>query len=354
MEPNEDSDNYTMVYRLIMAAWGSQAIRCLASLSIAEHLEAEALSAREIAERESVDPGMLYRLLRVGAAMGLLDYNGINATFSATPMLHVLHEDASERLKYYAQAAAGPTLWLPGGRALEAITRGRNQAVEALGSSVFEYLSEHPDEGRTFSAAMTDLSTPVIREAVSFIKPGAARFVLDVGGANGAFVSELVQRNPQLTGAVLDLPHVIPGVVEEAQRRGLTQQVAGLSGDFLESVPGADIYLLKFILHDWDDGTCTTLLGNIRRAMNPGARLFIVEMVVANDAPTVDAALMDMAMLFALDGHERDMRQFEALLSQAGLWAVSAKSLRGDYHIIEAVPQLSGRALDQSVSHHAL
>ena len=336
MVVNANTSSYTQVYRMIMAAWGSQAIRCLAVLSIAEHLEAGALSAQEIAERESVDPGMLYRLLRVGAAMGLLEYNSNDVTFSKTPMLYVLHEDAPESLKYYAQAAMGPAFWLPGGRTPQAIAQGQNQAVEALSTSVFEYFADHPEEGRIFSAAMTDLSSPVIREAVSVIDVGAARYAVDVGGANGAFVSELVERNPQLTGAVIDLPHVIPGVLEHANQRGLAQRVTGIAGNFLESVPGADIYLLKFILHDWDDQACVTLLTNIRRAMNPGARLFIVEMLIAHDAATIDAALMDMAMLFSLTGQERDMSQFDALLAHAGLRAVGVKALRDSYRIIEA------------------
>ena len=250
--------------------------------------------------------------------MGLIDYNSSNQTFSTTSMLRVLHKHAPESLKYYAQAAIGPAFWLPAARAPQAIAHGQNQAVEALGTSVFEYLAEHPEEARMFSAAMTDLSIPVIREAVSVIDVGAAKYAVDVGGANGAFVSELVNRNPQLTGAVLDLPHVIPGVAEEVRRRGLTQRVTGIAGNFFESVPDADIFLLKFILHDWDDLSCITLLGNVRRAMKPGSRLFIVEMVVAHDRATIDAALMDMGMLFFFTGQERDMSQLEALLSRAG------------------------------------
>lgn len=335
-----DTDNYTRVYRLIMAAWGSQAIRCLAELSVAEHLENEPLSAQDIAKRESVDSAMLYRVLRTGVALGLLDHNNKDGKFSATPLLGILHKDAPESLKFFAQAAMGPAFWLPGGRTPQAVAQGDSQIVAALGEGLWEYYASHPEEGRMFSAAMTDLSTPVIREAVSVIDPCAAKYVVDIGGANGIFISELVERHSQLAGAVFDLPHVVPGAVEEAERRGLTHRVSGIAGDFTESVPESDIYLLKFILHDWDDRTCVTLLRNIRRAMNPGARLFIVEMVIENLTATVDAALLDMVMLFALSGQERDMSQFEALLSQAGMRAVSVKNLRGDYHLIEAVAEL--------------
>src|ERR1700748_861854 len=133
MDIKSDSDDYTRVYRLVMAAWGSQAIRCLAGLSIAEHLEDEALSARQIAQRESVDPGMLFRLLRAGAAMGLLHYNSNEDTFSTTPSLRILHKDASESLKYYAQSVMGQAFWLPGLRLPQAIAQGRTQTEDALG-----------------------------------------------------------------------------------------------------------------------------------------------------------------------------------------------------------------------------
>ncbi|WP_197383598.1 methyltransferase [Mycolicibacterium mengxianglii] len=329
-------DHRQHVYRLIMAAWGSQAIRALADCSIAEHLKTEALTAQQIAERERVDASMLYRLLRVGVSMGLLNHDTDSGTFLSTAMLQMLHEDAPDSLKHYAKAAIGPAFWLPAVRTPQAIATGRNQAVEALGTSVFDYFGQHPEEARVFTAAMTDLSTPVIREAVSAIDVGNASYAIDVGGADGTFVSELLERHPELTGAVLDLPHVIPSVVDNAKRRGISHRMAGIGGDFLESVPSADIYLLKFVLHDWDDRTCITLLGNIRRAMNPSARLFIVEMVHGYDVAALDTALMDMAMLFSNTGKERDVSEFESLLSEAGLCPVTVRPLRGSYHVIEA------------------
>ncbi|GLE52203.1 methyltransferase [Mycobacterium montefiorense] len=337
MDIESDSDSYTRIYRLVMAAWGSQAIRCLASLSIAEHLEKAALSAQQIAERESVDPAMLFRLLRAGAAMGLVRYHVTTDTFSTTPALRVLHQDASKSLKHYVQAAMGQAFWLPGFRLPQAVAQGRTQTADALGQDLWEHYASHPDERRIFTEAMTELSTPVIREAVSVIDPGSAKYALDIGGANGIFVSELVEQNPQLTGAVFDLAHVIPGAVEEAKRRGLGQQVSGIAGDFFESVPSADMYLLKFILHDWDDQRCVTLLTNIRSAMNPGAKLFIVEMLLENDSATIDAALMDLVMLFGLGGKERGMSEFEDLFEQAGMRVSSVKPLHGGYHVIETV-----------------
>jgi hypothetical protein len=339
---NGQSDNWTAMYRMVMAAWGSQAIRALAGLSVAEHLEEGPLGVEQLATRESVDPAMLYRLLRVGVAMDVLNYDTESQTFCTTPMLRVLHEDASESLKHYAQALPGPAFWHAAERTPRAVAVGRNQSVDVLGSTLFDYFGEHPEAARQFTAAMSDLSTPVIREAVSVIDVQGAASALDVGGAGGAFLCELVERNPQLTGAVLDLEHVIPGVAEEAQRRGLTHKVHGIAGNFFEPLPAADIYLLKFILHDWDDRACTTLLANVCHAMNPGARLFIVEMVVQDNAASLDAALMDMVMLCSLTGQERDLPHFNSLITEAGLRTVDVRALRGSYRVIEAVAASPG------------
>lgn len=237
------------MYRMVMAAWGSQAIRALAGLSVAEHLEERPLGVEQLATRESVDPAMLYRLLRVGVAMDVLNYDDETQTFSTTPMLRVLHEDASESLKHYAQALPGPAFWHAAERGPRAIAVGCNQSVDVLGSTLFDYFGEHP-------------------------------------------------------------------------------------GNFVEPLPAADIYLLKFMLHDWDDRACPTLLENVCHAMNPGARLFIVEMVVEDNAASMDAALMDMVMLCYLTGQELDLPHFNSLIAEAGLRTVDVRALRGSYRVI--------------------
>jgi len=187
-----------------------------------------------------------------------------------------------------------------------------------------------------FRAAMTDISAPVIREAVSAIDVAGGRFAVDIGGANGAFVAELLQANPHLSGAVLDLPEAMPGVAQESRRRGLGERMSGIGGDFFDSVPTADLYLLKFVLHDWSDESCVQILSNIRRAMNPGARLFIVEMTFTDEATSMSAALMDVGMIFGFTGRERDLTEFEKLLRAADLAIVRTSILHHPYQLIEA------------------
>jgi hypothetical protein len=327
----EDHDS---VYRLIMAGWGSQVVRTLAAFSIAEHLAAAPLTSAEIAERLSSDPGMTYRLMRAATALGLLAYEPGTGRFTGTPMLDVLHGDSPLSLKHYAQTVGSDVFWLPSMRLQDAVQQGRNYAEEALGCTPFEYFAKHERDARIFGSAMTELSTPVIAEAVPTLDVGDARSVVDVGGADGAFIAAVLERHPNLYGSVLDLPQAMDGVADEADRRGLADRMSGVVGDFFKHVPSADLYLLKFILHDWDDASCHRILSNIRRAMTPTSRLVIVEMTV--DTATVEASLMDVAMMFAFTGQERDEAHFESLLTAAGLKVSRAQRLHQPYLLIEA------------------
>jgi hypothetical protein len=324
------------VFRLIMAAWGSQTVRAIAALSVAEHLGSGRLTADEIARRESSDPAMTYRLLRAGVALGLLTHDAATGTFAGTSALTVLHEESPMSLKHYAQAAIGPAFWATAAHLPETVRRGHNQTRAVLGSDLFTYFAAHPEDAHQFGTAMTDISAPIIRQAVSLIDLAGARTVVDVGGANGAFVGALVGPHPDVKGITLDLPHAMPGAQAEAERLGLRDRVTAVPGDFFDEVPAADLYLLKFILHDWDDESCTRILSSVRKAMNPGARVLVVDMAMTADHPSIDAALMDMAMLFATTGQERELPRFGALLAAAGLRQTRVTALRPPYHLIEA------------------
>jgi hypothetical protein len=173
---DSQADDVSKVYNLIMAAWGSQAVRVIAALSVAEHLASGPLTAEEIAKRESADSAATYRVLRVGVALGLLGQDPRTGAFRSTPALEVLHHDNESSLKHYASAAIGPVFWLPAVRLPDAVRDGQPQTVAALGVDVFGYFACHPDDAAEFGAAMSGLSAPVIREAARVIEPGTARW----------------------------------------------------------------------------------------------------------------------------------------------------------------------------------
>lgn len=329
-------DEHDDVFSLVLAGYAAQVVRTLASLSVAEHLEHGALTAAQIAQRASSDPDMTYRVLRAAVGLGMLKYDKASTTFTGTGRLGIVHKDSPFTLKHYAQALAGPAFWHTLLRLPDAVRRGRDYVQETLGGDLWDYFAEHDEEARTFRTAMTDVSRPVVRDAGAVIDTSRGGFVVDVGGAEGTFVSELLQRNPRLTGAVLDLQQAMPAVAEQSRSWGVSDRMTGIAGDFFESVPAADYYLLKFVLHDWSDESCIEILSNIRRAMNPGARLFVVEMIVGDNDSSTHAALLDMVMLTIVPGLEREMAEFERLLDAADLAVVRTAPLHRPYQLIEA------------------
>ncbi len=329
-------EQHDEVFGLILAGYATQVVRALAVLSVAEQLDDGALTAQQIAEHASSDPDMTYRVLRAGVALGLLEYDKSAQAFAGTSRLGVLHKDSPFTLKHYAQAMGGPAFWHTSMRLPDSVRRGRNYVEEALGGDLWNFYDRNDDEARMFRAAMTDVSAPVVREAASAINGADNGFVVDVGGASGTFVAELLKRNPRLTGAVLDLPQAMPGVDEQAARWGVSGRMSGIAGDFFDSIPPADFYLLKYILHDWSDESCIEILSNIRRAMNPGARVFIVEMMFTDQGISRQAALLDMVMLICLTGRERERPEFEKLLRAADLEIIRTEPLHQPYFLIEA------------------
>ncbi|PSL00862.1 methyltransferase family protein [Murinocardiopsis flavida] len=335
------SADYQRMMSYSQGMWISQVVRTVADLSVPEHLREGPRTAGEIAEAASADPHAVFRLMRACVALELVSYDAETDRFAATRLLGALRRSADGTLANWARVQAAPGHWQSWGAATEAVRAGSSRTAEVLGSPLFDYFSGNGAEGALFSAAMTDLTAAIGTEAAAVIDTAGVGVAVDVGGANGAFVHELMRRDPGVAGVVLDLPATVAGAQEEAERGGLQDRVTVTGGDFFESVPSADLYLLKFILHDWDDESGVRILRNCRSAMNPGGRICVVEMVVGETgAPGLDAALMDMNMLMVTQGRERDHAEFDTLLERAGLRRVKDTPIPSPtypYSVIEAV-----------------
>ena len=328
------AEAHAAVMQMATGFWVSQIVRTAADLSLAEHLQDGPRSAAEIAVKEAADPSAVFRLMRACTSLGLLAYEGDR--FAATPLLSVLHRDCPLSVKNFALAQTAPGHWLTWGRMSETVRQGVSQAPAALGSTIFEYFGAHPEEGALVGAAMTDLSMPVIHEAVAVLEPAGASSVVDVGGADGAFVLELMAAHPDLHGTVLELPHAVAGAEAAAERRGFGDRFTSVAGDFLDAVPTGDLYLLKYILHDWNDATSVKILQNCRKAMRPGGRIVVVDMVIA-EQDSGFGPLMDIAMLTMLGSRERTEAEFDALFAQAGLRRVKTTPVQSPYAVVETV-----------------
>jgi hypothetical protein len=182
---------------------------------------------------------------------------------------------------------------------------------------------------------MGDLSGLVTQGAVAAVDTSGVAMVVDVGGANGDFVLGLMEADPLLRGQVLELPHALEGARREAEKRGLSDRFSAVPGDFFKEVPPADLYLLKMILHDWDDDDCVTILHNCRAAVREGGRALVTEMVIGELGKLDFATRVDMNMLNVTKGMERELGEYDALFARSGWRRLKVYPVGGNYSVME-------------------
>jgi hypothetical protein len=325
-------DVHEQMTDMLSGYWVSQAIRAYAELSLADHLAGGPLTAAEIAEREDTEPEATFRLMRAGLTLRLLTMDA-DKQFHATALLNTLRADVPGSLRGMALALTNRSHWSPWGEFVASVRSGRSRTRDVLGMPIFEYLQQNPEQAREFTSAMEGATELWAQDVVSGLDTSDVALAVDVGGANGALLRMLQQANPALRGIVFDRPDVAAAVAPDVA--GDRTEVMG--GDFFESVPAADLYLLKLILHDWDDESCVEILSRCRAAMVPGGRIAIIDFLVGDgDDPGV-MALMDLNMLAVTDGKERTLAEFDALLAKAGLRRTTVRILDSPQIIIEAV-----------------
>jgi hypothetical protein len=296
-----------------------QVLHAIAALQVADHLADGARTAEEVAERAGSQPRATYRLMRAAASLGVLSYEG-NRRFGLAARGHLLRAGVPGSLRSFVLVQAGPAQWPAMGLLPDAVRQGTSQAKAALGVDIFDYLAqpEHAEEAGQFSEAMAGLSSLQIAGALAAADLTGVSTVVDVGGADGQFVLELLTANPGLRGQVLDLPHAVEAARQEADKRGLSARFSAVAGDFFEKVPTADLYLLKTVLHDWDDERALTILRNCRAAAPDGGRALVVEAVVGEIGEPDFAVLSDMGMMCVTGGIERDLAEYDALFAVSG------------------------------------
>ena len=317
---------------MIFGYWVSQALRAYASLSIADHLADGPRTAAEVAQRECSAPDATFRLMRAGLTLGLVTMDA-DERFHGTALLATLRKDASRSLRDLALSMTGRVHWQPWSEFVEAVRTGQCQTRKTLGLPTFEYLQRNPQAAAEFTGAMAGLTALWTNDVVSHLDTSDVALAVDVGGADGAFLRQLRQANPALRGVVFDRPDVVAAIADDVA----DGRIEVVGGDFFEAVPAADLYLLKFVLHDWDDESCVEILSRCREAMVPGGRIAIVDFLIGNRHDPGVVALMDLNMLAMATGRERTIAEFDALLTKAGLRRCAVRTTDSPQGIIEAV-----------------
>ncbi|MGH3278246.1 MAG: methyltransferase [Trebonia sp.] len=334
--PGEFPADVVTLGNMILGAARLQVLHAVAALHIADHLADGALTAEDVARREGSEPRATFRLMRAAASLGVLSYEG-GRRFGLTGMGQMLRDGVPGSLRALTLVQAGHAQWQSWGLFPDSVRRGTSQVKRALGADLFDYYArpENAGEAALFAASMADISALTVQGAVAALDVSGVSTVVDVGGADGPFVLELMAARPGLRGQVLDLPHAVGRAREEAGRRGLSGRFSAVAGDFFDAVPGADLYLLKMVLHDWDDDRAMAILRNCRSAATDGGRVLVVEAVIGEIGQPDVAVLSDMTMLSVATGKERDLAEFDALFAASGWHRAKTFPVGGGYYGLE-------------------
>jgi O-methyltransferase domain/Dimerisation domain len=328
-----------MLRRLADGYQVTQAIHVAATLAIADELGAAEKTSDELAAATGSDPETLYRLLRALASVGVLEERS-ERRFALTPVGECLRRDAPESLAGWAAYVGLPDHWQAWGALLHSVQTGENAFPHVHGANVWEYRVQHPEVSAVFDRAMQDvtrLANDALLDAYDF---GRFATVIDIGGGNGTLLAGLLQRYPSMQGALFDQPHVVARADEVFRRAGVADRARIVAGNFFEEVPeGGDAYLLKAIIHDWEDQESASILRNCRHAIaDADGVVLLVERELGPPNEEPGAKFSDLNMLVAPGGRERTIDEYRQLLASAGFRLDRVTPTARGLNIIEGSP----------------
>ena len=307
-------------------------------LRIADMLAAGPKSCDELAGLTESHSPSLHRILRALACEGVFQeiQPGI---FAQTQLSEFLRSDVPGSMRDLSGLFSDPALWAAFSpqEIGYSLRTGKPSFEKVAAKSFFEHFSTSA-EGADFHKAMTDMSTmhsPAIAAAYDFSHAGV---LCDIGGGYGHLLGTILESSPAVSGILFDVPAVIERARSAPAREALRSRCKFVSGDFLETVPSANTYIMKWILHDWDDDRARTILGNIRKAIPPDGRLLIADSVVPPGNGFEPSKLMDIVMLVGLSGLERTEVQFRDLLAGAKFRLARVIPTECPLSIVEAAP----------------
>ena len=308
---------------------GQAVARCiyvLADFGVADVLDDEPRSVDELAARSGMNADALDRMLRLVAAHGV--FARLPDGYIHTTTSSLLRSDHPQSLRSYTRMN-GTTIW----RALTDLAHPARKGRPAMDyAAMVAHFAEHPDEGRLFNEAMADRAAAVIPTVIDAYDFGQFETIADIGGGRGQLITAILDRAPTAKGILFDLPQVVADAAPAASPR--LQLVVG--DFFADPLPNADAYVLMDILHDWGDEEARTILEAVRRAALPGARLLVVEALIA-DEPGPDAGkVLDVTMLASTDGRERSRDQYTRLLAAGGFRLERVVPTQSAFFVVEA------------------
>ncbi|MCO6509981.1 MAG: hypothetical protein J5I65_04240 [Aridibacter famidurans] len=324
---------------IIQMAFGyvlSQALSVAARLRVADILADGAKTADEIASDAGAHGPSVFRMMRALAKAGIFvrDEGG---RWSNTVLSEYLRSDHPDSMRGMVHMICDREHWIPQGDLEHSVRTGECGFQHTFGKPIFDYFGEHPEAAAIFDEAMTSLSTTVGKAVAEAYDFSGAATVADVGGGHGILLSSVLKANPEANGILFDQPHVVAGA-SVPKREGVAERTRIVEGDFFTEVPvEADVYLMKHIIHDWNDEESVSILSNVAASAKPGSKVLLVESIVEDeDVPSL-SGIMDLNMLAMTSGRERTAGEYADLLQRSGWEFRRVIPTHSPMQIVEAV-----------------
>jgi hypothetical protein len=325
--------------RLFQAVQGykvSAGLHVAAVLKIADLVSEGPKPVSDLARVTSTNEDALYRLLRALSSVGIFAEAAPRA-FANTPASELLREGIPGSMRDAVLWIADPFHFRLYAEFIHCIRTGETAVRKVTGSEAFEYFEKDPALGAVFHGAMTAISAMALPAALEAYDFGESGTLCDVAGGHGFLVTGILRKHAELRGILLDLPGVVAGARPRIESMGLAGRCEIVGGDFFESVPAADQYVLKNIIHDWDDARAMQILKNCAAAMRGNGRVVLLEQVIAPGNAPQPGKWLDLDMLALAGGRERTEAEYTALFKGAGLRLSRIVPTRSPYSVIEAV-----------------
>jgi len=327
--------------QILQFATGYMPAICLhtaAKLKIADLLAGGPRPVAELArDAQGVNENALYRVLRALACIGVFTETA-PGIFANTETSELLRAGAPGSLREIVLWLANPLHLRVFAEFMHAVQTGGTAIKKATGLEAFDYIPQDAAEHAIFNAAMTNLSAWLIGPVLDEYDFGGLGTLADIGGGHGFLLAAILQKHPGLRGIVFDMPDVVAGAKPRIESLGLVSRCEIAGGDFFQNVPPADSYVMKSIIHDWDDTRSVAILKNCARAMRgAGGKVLLIEFVIDPGNEPGLGKWIDMEMLAMAGGRERTERDFAELFSQAGLRLARIVRTKSPYCVVEAV-----------------
>lgn len=328
-----------VLYEQFQQFWLLPSLYVAAKLDVAGHLKETPLTLEELAEKTGSHAPSLYRILRALASEGIFKIRR-DGRFALNNVARGLLDEQGS-LRYMLLHHLGPVNWNMMSQLETTVKNGEEAFLATYQQAIYDYLRDHPAESEIFSRSMSNLSDISLAPILQSYHFSVFKTIADIGGGEGFLLANILRENSSVQGILFDVPEMVTRAPAIMDLYGVSDRMTIRQGDFFEAVPAsADLYILKNIIHNWNDADCTRLLRTLHHSMHPGAKILIIEMIVSDHPHRELPELLDIQMLATMPGgKERTRCEFRQVLDQAGFALTRIIRTIAPLALIEAKPK---------------